>query len=292
MNKKYPYIAMILLQSILYGFGNPLTKVAYQSITPLFGLVIRFGLAFLLFLLFFRRRIFSQLGNMKLGTYLPSSICMAIAYITCNMALKLTLATNVGFLMAMPIIFTPFLATLVLKKKYTIMSLPPQILSVIGLYLLCLKDGMLKVNMGDILALITAFAVAGALVFGEKAMEEMDAVALSAVQIGVTFIASVLGFFILESGLQMNDIHYEAWCIIAYLAIGCTGIAYLLQNNALKNLSASKVSLLQCTAPIATAVISYFLIGERLSRAGIFGACIIMLALFLENYIDSSVSKK
>ena len=28
-------VSFILLQSVIYGFGNPLTKIAYESITPL-----------------------------------------------------------------------------------------------------------------------------------------------------------------------------------------------------------------------------------------------------------------
>ncbi|NTV77803.1 MAG: DMT family transporter [Clostridiales bacterium] len=290
--RKYPYVGMILLQSILYGFGNPLTKIAYESIAPLTGLVMRFGIAFLLFLVLFGKRIFLQLAKTKISIYLPSSICMAIAYISCNMALELTSATNVGFLMAMPIIFAPILSSFVMKKKYSIKRLPPQILAVVGLYLLCLQNGVLKINMGDVLAIITALAVAGALVFGEKAMKEMDALVLSAVQIGVTFAGSVLGFLLLETKEWSGEISLQALGIILYLAIGCTGIAYLLQNNAVKHLSASSVSMLQCTAPVATAIISYFLIGERMSMVGVIGACVILLALFLENFLEAGSQKK
>ena len=32
--KKTKYILFILLQSLVYGIGNPITKVAYESITP------------------------------------------------------------------------------------------------------------------------------------------------------------------------------------------------------------------------------------------------------------------
>ena len=38
------YISFILIQSLVYGIGNPLTKVAYHSITPLWLLAARFSL--------------------------------------------------------------------------------------------------------------------------------------------------------------------------------------------------------------------------------------------------------
>ena len=46
-------VSFILLQSVIYGFGNPLTKIAYESITPLWCLTLRFSLAFVLFAVLF-----------------------------------------------------------------------------------------------------------------------------------------------------------------------------------------------------------------------------------------------
>jgi drug/metabolite transporter (DMT)-like permease len=39
------YILMIVLQSVIYGIGNPITKIAYESITPFWGLAFRFTFA-------------------------------------------------------------------------------------------------------------------------------------------------------------------------------------------------------------------------------------------------------
>lgn len=45
-----PYALLILLQSVLYGFGNPLSKIGFESITVLWCLGIRFsGAAALMF---------------------------------------------------------------------------------------------------------------------------------------------------------------------------------------------------------------------------------------------------
>ena len=45
-----PYALLILLQSVLYGFGNPLSKIGFESITVLWCLGIRFsGAAALVF---------------------------------------------------------------------------------------------------------------------------------------------------------------------------------------------------------------------------------------------------
>ena len=46
-----PYALLILLQSVLYGFGNPLSKIGFESITVLWCLGIRFSGAAALMLL-------------------------------------------------------------------------------------------------------------------------------------------------------------------------------------------------------------------------------------------------
>ena len=133
---KTKYVSYIMLQSVIYGVGNPLTKVAYESITPFWLLTFRFSIALVIFFLFFGKQIISQLRTAKVSQYLPASLCMALAYITCNLALNWTSATNVGFLMSLPVIFTPLLAIFILHQKYYFRFLPLQIIVVIGLYLL------------------------------------------------------------------------------------------------------------------------------------------------------------
>ena len=56
------------------------------------------------------------------------------------------------------------------------------------------------------------------------------------------------------------------WLVVAYLALLCTCLSYVLQNTALTRLSSYTVSLLQCTQPILTAACSYLLLGGRSCR--------------------------
>ncbi|MBP7279391.1 MAG: DMT family transporter, partial [Sedimentibacter sp.] len=146
---KYKYMGFILLQSVIYGFGNPLTKIAFKSITPFWSLSVRFTIAFIVFMLFFGRRIIGSLKSVEPKVYLPAGICMATAYITCNLALNWTSATNVGFLMSLPVIFAPVLALLIYKVKYRLIHIPVQIVVIIGLYLLCFDGEKLVFGKGE-----------------------------------------------------------------------------------------------------------------------------------------------
>lgn len=282
------YVFYILLQSVFYGFGNPLTKVAYESITPFWLLTFRFSMALLIFIIFFGKRIASQLKTAKLSQYLPASLCMAIAYITCNLALKWTSATNVGFLMSLPVIFTPLLAIVILHQKYNFRYLPLQVIVTVGLYLLCGNGGQFTLNKGDFCALITAIALSGALVFGKKSLESIDAVTISAAQAGVTALMSFICALAFDDFSVVPNIEPVAWTVVVYLSLTCTCIAYVLQNSALRHLSSSTVSMLQCTQPILTAAFSFIILGETLSFRGILGGFIIIGSIVAANLIDTN----
>lgn len=285
---KTKYVSYIMLQSVIYGVGNPLTKLAYESITPFWLLTFRFSIALFVFFLFFGKQIISQLRTAKVSQYLPASLCMALAYITCNLALNWTSATNVGFLMSLPVIFTPLLAIFIIHQKYDFRYLPLQIIVVIGLYLLCSNEGGLILNKGDIFALITAVALSGALVFGKKSLESLDAVTISATQAGVTAFMSIVCALMFDDFSIVPNIAPIAWGVIIYLALTCTCIAYVLQNSALVHLTSNIVSMLQCTQPILTAVCSFIILREIMSFRSILGGLIIIGSILVANLLEAN----
>jgi len=281
------YFSFILLQSVIYGLGNPLTKIAYESITPFWLLTFRFFIALFIFFLFFGKRLTTQLKTAKLSQYLPVSLCVAVAYITCNLALNWTSATNVGFIMSLPVIFAPLLAIVILHQKYDFRYLPLQIIVTVGLYLLCCNDGGFTLNKGDFCALITAFALSGALVFTKKSLESLDAVTISAAQAGLTALLSLFCALVLDDYRAVAYIEPAAWAVIVYLALTCTCLAYVLQNLALVHLSPGTVSMLQCTQPILTAVFSFLILGETLSFRGIIGGLIIIGSVLAASLMET-----
>ncbi|HHZ01270.1 MAG TPA: DMT family transporter, partial [Tissierellia bacterium] len=171
--------------------------------------------------------------------------------------------------------------------KYRFIHVPIQILVVMGLYFLCFDGTSFVFGKGEVTALITAISIAGALVFGEESLKQLNPVTVSAVQAGITALISLPCALIFESTEVLSRVSLPAWLVILYLAIFCTNIAYMLQNSALKNISASAVSMLQCTQPILTAVISYFILKEKLSSIGVLGAAIIIMCLVAENIITA-----
>ena len=281
-----PYALLILLQSVLYGFGNPLSKIGFRSITVLWCLGIRFSAAAVLMLLLFGRRTVRTLRAAQVKGWLPCSLAMAVAYASCNMALQFTTATNVGFLMSLPVLFTPALAWLLLKRPYPRRIIPVQLAVIVGLYLLCCggESGSFTFGIGEVLGLVCALALAAALVFSERSLPGIDPVSMATAQATVTGVLCLTAALLFDDVTVLPQVTTTAWLVVAYLALTCTCLSYVLQNTALTRLSSYTVSLLQCTQPILTAACSYLLLRERLTAVGLTGAAIIVACVVWENW--------
>ena len=289
-SKRWPYVACVVLQTVIFGSGNAITKMAYESITPMWCLAIRFGLAALVFAIFFGPRIVRQLKGARIGAWMPAALCMALAYLTCNVALDLTTATNVGFLVALPVVFAPLLSCLVNRRRYPLAFLPFQAAVVVGLYLLCSNGGAPSFGLGEILALLSSVALAGALVFGERGLEQLDATTVAGTQIVASFVVALACALVFEPPVNVAAVQPVAWGTIAFLALLSTCLTFMLQNVALTELPSSTVSLLLTGEPVFTAAFSFMLLGEALSAAGIAGAVVIVASVVAATWVEGRQS--
>lgn len=284
-DKKYIYVSMILIQSVVYGLGNPLTKIGYESVSVLWLLLVRFVMASALYWIFYGRKAAEALRKYPVSLWLPSALCCAGAYISGNMALQLTTSTNVGFLISLPVLFTPVTTLLILRKGVSVKKIPVIALTVVGLFLLCSNGGFFDFGAGEALALLDSFFVALLLPFGEKAMNEMDTGALTTLQATVTTLIIAAGTLAFDSFDGIMNITWSGFGVAVYLAVTCSFLSYLFQNTAVKHLSSQTVVMLQCTQPVMTAVLSYFILDEKLSTVGIIGVVIITACIVADSMI-------
>lgn len=277
--------SFIILQSLFYGFGDPISKVAYET-TPVFTLcTLRYSIAFIILFVLFRRRVIKSVKTVPVRAWLVPGLCIAAAYLIGNIALAMTEATSVAFIRSLSVVLTPLFAFLIYRTHYKWQHIAIQITALAGLYLLCAKGGLSGFGIGEALVLLDASLRACALVFSKRYLDDIDPVSLTTLQAGCSAILALGGSLIAERGVRVAQVNTQSWLIILYLAITCTLLGYLLQNLALTRISDRAVALLQSTAPVMTAVFSFIILGEQLSVAGIAGSVIILLCVIVSSII-------
>lgn len=273
------FCMLIILQSVLYGIGDPISKAAYEAM-PVYSLLsLRYLIALAVICLFARKKILRGLKQCSVKDWLLPAVCMALSYILNNVGLQLTAATSVAFIRSLSVVITPILAWLVYRKTCNKKLIPILIFIVLGLYLLCGLGGLSTFGMGEIVTLLAALMVAGSLVFGEKALKKMDALTLTATQTAASAVIATICAFAFDGGWNLHITTPSIWFTIVYLGIGCTIFGYLLQNIALEKIPDRTVALLQCSCPVLTAVFSFIILGEMLSAPGLIGAGIILVCV-------------
>ena len=273
--KRWPE-ALIILQSVIYGFGDPISKIAFE-VTPVYTMMsVRYLIAFAVCFMLFRKRVVETIKTVPIKAWLIPGLCMGLYYLLNNVALSITDATSVAFLRSLSVVITPAFAFLIYRTHYKWQIILIQVLVLPGMYLLCVRGGLSGFGIGEVITLIAAAMAAGSLVFSKNYLEMVDPASMTVLQAGCSAALALIGCFFVEGGIHLETTTGTAWLIILYLAITCTFLGYLMQNLALTRISERTVALLQSLCPVMTAIFAFFMLGERLTTAGIAGALIII----------------
>lgn len=278
---------LILLQGTVYGLGDAVSKLSYQRINLYTMLTIRYAVAFVFMILVFGPRIIRELKACRIGTWITPCLSVAGAYLFSNLALLKTDATSVAFLRSTSVLMTPILMFLFWRKPIKKYHWFLVFVSLLGLYLICGGQSIKQLGQGELFGLMTAVFSAIALLTSTAALEHISSITLTAMEAAASMLFAILGC-VFGSGFQLAGSTASVWFAILYLALVATIGGYLLQNLALMVISARTVSVLKCFCPVATAIFSFFLLGERLGPQGLLGAGLLIAAVITKTMIMGS----
>ena len=274
LSKQVFYGGQILLVCVLWGLSNPLLKIGANAAGPFTLITLRFFVGFAAFMLPAGDRVVRGLRGVRILPILAVCVCMSLAFMSASFSLMLTKATIAGFLMGLSALITPFLEPLLLGRGFRWRVLPLAAVVAVGMYLLTGGEGAF--GIGEILALACSFVFALMLTLTEKYIEGVDAISLSAMQCGVGMLLCLPCALLFEGMPDVGAIGWTGWGVLLYLSLVGTCLACLLQNTAMRHISATYASLAFCTEPVFTAAFSFLLLGETLTAQGFVGAGIVL----------------
>lgn len=209
---------------------------------------------------------------------LIGGICCGIALCVASnfqqIGIAHTTVGKAGFITALYVVIVPILG-LFLKKKVPVIIWLCVVLSVVGLYLLCMTEGSLTLTYGDFLVLICAILFSIHIMIIDYFSPKGDGVIISCIQFFVCGLLSGIVMLFVENPEIENIM--AAKMPILYAGVLSCGVAYTLQIVGQKDMNPTVASLILCLESVVSALAGWLILDQTLSSRELFG-CLLMFA--------------
>lgn len=290
MSKQRKADLLLVMVTGFWGISYFLMDLCLTDLPPLCLNAFRFGLSCIVIWLIY----FPHMRHISRETIKYSIIigtCLAIVYMCCTYGVMYTSISNAGFICALPVVTTPVLEFILARKMPSRRLFTALLLCTVGLALLTLNE-QFRPALGDIICSGTAIFYAIDLVVTDRAVHrpDVDALQMGILQLGVVgIIMLVLSFILEEPHLPSSP---SVWASALFLALFCSGFAFVVQAVQQQYTTPSHVGLIFTLEPLFSAIVAYFLAGERLGTRGYLGAALMMTSLILMELDWNALRKK
>ncbi len=218
-------------------------------------------------------------------------LSLVFVYIGATFGVKYTSLSNSGFLCALSVVFTPLLGIIIFKQRPGKKMVLVVLVCLIGIALMSLNKEM-KPALGDFFCLLCAFSYAVDLLITEKAVskEEVNAFQLGVFQLGFTGIFMLILSFIFEDPCLPSS--GVVWGSALFLAVFCTGVAFIAQAIAQQYTTATHVGVIFTLEPVFAGIVAFLLAGEILLPRAYFGAFLLLISLLIMEIDVKTLFKK
>ena len=271
--------AALVFNTVIWGATFVLIKAALDDVSATLFLAIRFSLATIALLIWFRRSALPRTGvpgrswdAVKAGAL--AGVFLFSGYIFQTLGLRLTTAPRSAFLTGLTSVAVPLLAAIVYRIRPQVSEIIGVMVALAGLALMTGPGVVGPMRIGDLLTIACAIGFAAHIVTLGHFSEQMSFEVLAVTQIGVS---AVLGW-LLFAVLEVPRLAWRPAVVWAILITGllATAFAFSVQAWAMQYTSATRTALIFMLEPVVAWITSYVLVGEGLSGRAAAGAVLIL----------------
>jgi drug/metabolite transporter (DMT)-like permease len=271
-NRRLQADAALVGNTIVWGVTFVLVKSALADISPLIFLALRFTLASLALLVFFRRRWKAGWPEIRAGALV--GFFLFSGYVLQTIGLQFTSAPKSAFITGLTSVIVPLLGALVYRIRPQASELLGVAMAVAGLGMMALIGPLGSVNRGDLLTVGCAVAFAVHIVTLGHYSGKIGFETLSLVQVAT---AAVLA----GSLCWWSESPRWVWRPAVVYAILVTGLlataaAFTVQAWAQRFTSSTRTALIYTLEPVFAWLTSYVLAGEGLAPRAAAGGALIL----------------
>lgn len=152
-------------------------------------------------------------------------------------------------------------------------------LAVVGMYLLCMKDGGFTIERADIMLLLCALAFSFHILVVDYFSPKVDGVKMSCIQFFVCGVLSAVGMLFTETP-DISNIQ-AAWLPLLYAGLLSCGVGYTLQIVGQKGINPVIASLIMSLESVISALAGWVILGQVLSPKEILGCVLMFVAIII-----------
>ena len=274
---------------IVWGTTFISTKVLLTDFQPVEILFVRLLLGLMALFIVYPHKMQGVTLKQELTFAAAGLTGITMYYLMENIALNLTMASNVGVIVSVSPFFTVLLASIFLKSegKLRLNFFFGFIVAMIGIALISFNGAKLQLNpLGDFLCLGCAFVWGCYSILSKKIGEYGYSVIQTTRKIffyGILFMVPTLFFFEVDFdfGLIMQPKHLLNYI---YLGLCASATCFATWNYAVKVLGAVKTSIYIYLIPVITIVASALILKEPITWMSATGTIFAIAGLFLSEY--------
>ena len=195
-----------------------------------------------------------------------------------------TSVAKAGFLTTLYVVFVPIIS-LFFGRRFDNKLWISIALSVLGMYLLCMK-GSFYLEIGDALMILSALGFSIQILAVSRYSKRIDPVKLTLAQFIIEAILATIVMFVIEKP-DLSSI-YSALPAILYAGIFSSGIAYTLQALGQKNLNPAIASIAMCLESVFGTLSGWIVLGQQLSLREAAGCILMFAAIVFTQFLGNS----
>lgn len=282
--------AAFVAQSIGMEYVGPFT---FNSVRSLLGALVLLPCIALLDKLKSKNNINSVSDHNKdKRTLIKAGVFCGIALFAASslqqIGIMYTTVGKAGFITALYIIIVPIIG-IFFKKKVSVIVWFSAIIAVLGMYLLCIKEGFF-IGKGDLLIMACALVFSIHILIIEHYSSLVDGVRMSFIQFFTCGILSAIPMLLFENPKWSAII--TAWAPVLYAGVLSCAVAYTLQIIGQKNTSAPVASLILSLESVFSVLAGWLILNQTLTAREILGCSLVFCAIILAQLPDYRNTKK
>lgn len=195
-----------------------------------------------------------------------------------QIGIKESNASKAGFITALYVIFVPIISIIFFKIKEGIRLWISVVLSVAGLFLLCIHTGF-NLEYGDAILLFCALLFALQIITVGHFVKKVDVLDLSIFQFLVVAVFSGIVMIVFEK--PTVEMIIKAMPSLLFVGVFSGACGYTLQNIGQQYVRPSVASLLMSLESVFSAIFAWIILGEVLRNRELAGAVLMFVAIVI-----------